>query len=52
MKTPEGHQIVEGTGTWRWKDHNTLELVDATVIINVTEVEENTKKFEYGTIMG
>jgi len=44
--TPDGHPIVEGTGTLRWKDHDTLELIDATVLYNVTKAEEISKKFE------
>lgn len=44
MVTPDGHPIVPGTGTWRWVDRDTIELVNATVRINVTELEELSKQ--------
>lgn len=46
MVTPEGHPIVPGTGTWHWVDRDTIELVNATVIYNVSKAEELSKQLE------
>lgn len=46
MITPDGHPILPNTGEWRWIDHDTIELVGATVLYNVSKAEELSKQLE------